>query len=189
MHEDTTNHPYRYSSILRTAIDYTTARDFPRAQQYLELCSDRRKVPENLREIVARSQYANAIVPKTNSEGRGTTDQEEQDVMGETMYTFKHPRPIIPNEKDQQEQDGENPDGSGQNNIGNKSSIYDPYCVNKIGEFLLTGMVFEKNFTSAIHHFVEAANVGNEDAQYNLGVLFANILEEDPHYDILQKIV
>ena len=57
-----------------------------------------------------------------------------------------------------------------------------------------------KDFRNAIEHFVEAANIGNEKCsiaflkfhivrQFNLGVLYANIIEKDSNYDILQEIV
>eukprot|EP00392_Amoebophrya_sp_AT5.2_P001253 g1255.t1 len=198
----------RFSSILRTALSYVTKRDFSTARKWFHRCSDRAKIPENLREILARgdANRDSLVAFSGNAKAHARREVDEQDVMGETMYTFDQPREIIPGEGEDEEDATSDSEGAGgreapdpaqpqsQTTVTHgrpklQKSIYDPYCVNKIGEFMLTGMVFEKNFTAAVEHFVEAANVGNEDAQYNLGILFANILEEDPHYAILQRAV
>ena len=63
--------------------------------------------------------------------------------------------------------------------------------MSKIGELALTGQAapeIPRSFELAVSKFVEAADVGNEEAQFNLGILYANILESDPHYDIMRRL-
>jgi TPR repeat protein len=102
---------------------------------------------------------------------RSSSSNDPSDVMGEKQFrTGVQPNPDYT----------ETP---------NSQSIYDPYCVNKVGELHLAGTLFPKNYYRAIEMFVEAAALGNEEAQYNLGILFAAAVEDDPHYAILHRTV
>ena len=65
----------------------------------------------------------------------------------------------------------------------------DSYCINRVGELTLVGLLFDKDFSTACELFVDAASEGNPDAQYNLGILLASIVENDPHYAILHRSI
>lgn len=53
-------------------------------------------------------------------------------------------------------------------------------CRTLLGEMQLTGLQVTRHLDEAMRHFQAAADEGDPEAQYALGVLYANLLEDDP---------
>lgn len=61
----------------------------------------------------------------------------------------------------------------------NKAEQGDPAAQNVMGTYYESGNGFEKNYDKAIYWYTKAANQGNTNAQYHLGVLY-NKAKENP---------